>query len=127
MVVVQVDGIDKGFYQPFLAITVRPIQRRHILQEEQNHIPCELKAPGQPRLCAGRAEGLFLVCQFIHTGFRHLIDDAHFDGFHHIGERPIHIGYLLIQRLDGITGCIAALISGPYLIGDVFQCSRIFQ
>lgn len=41
-----------------------------------------------------------MVCQFIHAGFRHLIDDAQFDGFHHIGERPIHIGYLLIQCLD---------------------------
>lgn len=85
VVVVQIDGIDKGFYQPLLAITVCHVRCGHVMQEKQNHISRELKAPGKTRLSAGHAEGLFLVCQFIHAGFRHLIDDTHFDGFHHIG------------------------------------------
>ena len=36
VVVVQIDGIDKGFYQPLLAITVCHVHCGHVMQEKQN-------------------------------------------------------------------------------------------
>ena len=103
LIIVDEHRVQKGFDQPLLAVDIRVIHSRELMQEENNVFFLESQILFQLGCGKSHTEILFLLLQLIHAVLGALIEDTCLDGPEQIVDGPIGFVQSLLQGF-GVSG-----------------------
>ena len=122
LIIVDEHRVQKGFDQPLLAVDIRVIHSRELMQEENNVFFLESQILFQLGCGKSHTEILFLLLQFVHAVLGAFIEDTCFNSTQEVGDGTVGFVQSFLQGF-GVSG---VRILGKEILVCVF-CNKFQQ